>query len=166
MELFEICLFFLLDGGISESIVTCAPGWTFFPHTGKCYQHVEKSSFVTHTAAEKACESISPVESTGRIFGDLASVPDILTNTFLMRLSENKSVYIGGKRNVNNDWIWSDGTPWNFTAWSPDDEPNNWRGIQFYLSLMKHGTEGWNDIEEDGFRSLFGYICQYQKAGW
>ena len=148
--------------------MTCAPGWTFFPHTGKCYQHVEKSSFVTHTAAEKACESISPVESTGRIIGDLASVPDDATYNFLSALSGNKSVWVGGKGNLNNvnDWSWSDGTKWNFTAWLPGEPSKGWNEIYLQMNKKWYGNIGWNDIRENGQRVVFGSICQYHKAGW
>ena len=145
-------VYFFVDEEISESIVTCAPGWTFFPHTEKCYQHVKKNSFVGHDAAEAACESISPVESTGRIIGNLASVPDVLTNTFLNELSENKSVWIGGKRSGpgKNDWIWSDGTAWNFTAWLPG-EPANYRGVEFLF---------WNEFDQTWKKRL---KCQLGK---
>ena len=146
--------------------MTCAPGWTYFPHTEKCYQHVEKNSFINHAEAETACKSsISPVESTAGIIGDLASVPDNITYIFLMAISENKSVWIGGKRDVNNGWFWSDGSAWIFSAWHPREPTETASEIYLQMNWINRGKIGWSDSREDGFGLVFGYICQYHIAG-
>ena len=166
-------ILFLKCGLSSGSIVTCAPGWTFFPHTEKCYQHVEKNTIQSWTAAKKGCENTSPAESSGNVIGELASVPDDATNAFLMALSENKRVWLGGIRTENNEWVWADGSAWAYEAgWLPG-EPNGDQVTGKYL-IMNHffgGKYGWNDMFPAGKTNLnrfptYGFICQYHIKGW
>ena len=140
--------------------MTCAPNWIFFPHTGKCYQYVLAGYHISRTQSQAACANLSPADSRGSIIGELVSVPDATTYDFLMSLTGNKSAWLGGVRTENGKWSWPDGTAWNFTAWS-HGEPNG----QKYLCMNWGNIPGWFDFR-DGGATPWGYICQYQKAGW
>ena len=51
---------------------------------------------------------------------DLASIHSEEENDFLHEIIGNRSiVWVGGQRSCPSceDWVWSDGTPMDFTAW-------------------------------------------------
>ena len=63
---------------------------------------------------------------------------------------------------MDGTWIWTDGSMWDFTNWTPGN-PNNWKGENgqirensVKLNYLRVG--GWND----GFyRNTNTYVCQY-----
>ena len=85
--------------------------------------------------------------------GNLASITSAKENEWLTRISDGKPVWIGGiRKGVGNGpgadhWYWSDGQPWTYTNWHPD-EPNNLGGGEnrVHLGLQAPGT--WNDVGE------------------
>ena len=148
--------------------MSCAPGWDFFPHTEKCYQRVQKFTAISWTEAQTACENTSPAESSSSIIGGLVSVPDATTNAFFLSLSQNNATWIGGLRAANNDWIWSDGTAWNYTAWywNPrTPEPNGLHLGEKHVVMHVAARRGWCDLPESGSGAVHGYLCQYYIAG-
>ena len=99
---------------------------------------------MTWDAARAACQGQSQIN------GDLASVPDEATNEFLKSLGIG---FIGGHLDSNGDWAWSDGTPWGYTSWKPDNPSNN--------GAIKLENIGWNDIQPHNSKK---YICQHQDV--
>jgi len=124
----------------------CAEGWVYFEHTGKCYKSF--SSWKTWSSARSSCRA-----STN---GDLASVPDQETNDFLAGLTSFRA-WIGGYRNENNEWSWTDQTPWSYESWSWGN-PNDFALSQNALQINYQRKGLWND--DMGWR-VMGYICQY-----
>ena len=149
--------------------MTCAPNWTFFPHTEKCYQYVLLTSPISRTQSQAACANMSPADSRGSIIGELVSVPDATTNDFFVSLAGGNPTWLGGFRTANNEWFWSDGTAWNYTAWGYA-EPNGFHLGENDLVMNWRGRPGWFDIDNGGIGGTFGrqvrgHICQYHKAG-
>ena len=63
------------------------------------------------TGASKQCQKISSSKS-----GDLASAPDEQTNYFLSLLTHKRGL-LGGFKNDEGDWSWSDGSAWQYELW-------------------------------------------------
>ena len=124
--------------------VACEAGWT--EHQSKCFRFFSERLFWFD--AEASCKSYG---------GDLASIPDASTNSFVMDLIMDPSsswVLIGGIK-VNESWTWVDGTPWEYTNWAtgrPDDHLNVENCLNIYANdNFKNGTASqWNDLPCNG----------------
>ena len=85
--------------------------------------------------------------------GDLASIPGEDTNRFLETLTQNHKVWVGGHRSNGEDWVWSDGTPWQFENWF-EGKPDNLGGDQTHLAFNVDKLGHWDDdfaYEEQSF---------------
>ena len=105
--------------------------------------------------ALKSCESASKNPSS-----TLASIPDKATNVFLGNLTWDL-FWTGGHQNSDEDWVWTDGSPWTgFTNWGKD-QPDNWKDNEHFLeSNFAYYPGVWNDVHEDIKRVS---VCQYDK---
>jgi len=93
--------------------------------------------------------------------GHLASVHSLGEYDFILSLRvpdpSNHKYFLGGKRIRGGDtWAWSDGSPWNYTAWAKS-EPSNSNNIEDRVEILKRGTDAprhslWNDIENTSLR--------------
>ena len=118
---------------------------------GFCFKY-----FSTPMAWEDArsfCQDSSPHSG-----GDLASVPDDDTNNFLFTIIQNADVWIGGYRNENQDWVWSDGTPWEYESWH-EDQPNDLGGMQTHVAFNFNSSAHWYDECKDEEK---GFICYHK----
>ena len=129
-------------------ISACDSGWISYGRTSHCYRHIP--SRMSWDTARSYCKSISP---PGKI-GDLASVMDRNTNTFLSTMT-TKEVWTGGYQDENNKWFWSDGTKLKFTAWS-SGQPSG--GNQKHVTINFKTPGGWNDANANSERE---FLCQY-----
>ena len=96
--------------------------------------------------------------------GELASVSDWATNSFLTTLTTHRA-WIGGYKD-QNQWKWSDKTVWNFENWAPN-QPDNTFGNEGSLVFNwrawdPHGKGKWNDANSVNPKE---FICQYQGQG-
>merc|ERR1712013_27962 len=136
----------------------CNEGWT--QHISKCYRFFHDRHFWFD--AQSVCESYG---------GNLATVPDAYTTSFVMSLIEHSSsswVLIGGIK-VNDSWTWIDGTPWEYMNWAdgrPDDHLNIEDCLNIYANNnFKNGTASqWNDLpcngtSINGFSGRQPYLC-------
>ena len=124
-----------------------------FEHTGLHYRFFESTQ--SWTDALSSCVSSAP---PGYI-GNLASVHDATTNTFVANLtgSIGKDIRLGGFQNssgADEPWHWSDGSVWDYENWG-EGEPNNKGSGEDYLEI-------WGDKWNDGNIAEGGYVCQYQ----
>ena len=94
------------------------------------------------------------------IQGNLASIPDAVTNNFIESLVNGETIWLGGFRleDGKNVWGWTDGSAWGYTNWK-SGEPNDSSGTEDF-AMMNYGTHpkgSWNDgkIVEN-----YGFICQ------
>merc|ERR1711902_302252 len=113
----------------------CPTGWS--ESGGNCYKYFDNS--VKWDDARKRCLSEE---------ADLASIHSEEENDFLREITGNTRAWVGGRRSCPscNDFNWSDGTPWDFTAWHPL-EPSNRNGAEecMEINLDYNGSSGWND---------------------
>ena len=138
---FPLCTFFL----------ACAPNWKSYGHTGFCYQHFP--TLLPWNEARLFCQSAAPLGKEG----ELASIQDNFTNTFLTTIT-TKYVWIGGhQEEESGGWQWSDASRWRFSNWGPG-KPNN-DPNQNHVAF-NFGTPGtWNNVN---FQSEKSFICQYK----
>ena len=72
--------------------------------------------------------------------------------------------WLGGYEDDMKNWMWSDGSLWNFTNWATN-QPDNAGGIEDYLeSNFRGGVLLWNDRPVNSTLTT-GYICQYEIDG-
>ena len=90
--------------------------------------------------------------------GELASVHDQETNEFLSTLTQVDS-WLGGYQDDQDNWMWSDGSIWNYANWNTN-QPDNGRGVEDYLQTNHFGIGLWNDLPVE-HPIIVGYICQY-----
>ena len=127
----------------------CDDGWQPYNPRGLCYKHF--TEFLTWSEALEQCQAAAP--NSG---GDLASIPDEDTNEFLQSLTPKEAdVWVGGHRSSGNgeEWMWSDGTSWQFNNWF-QGQPDNLGGVQTHLSFNFDNSGHWDDdfaFEEKSF---------------
>ena len=90
--------------------------------------------------------------------GDLASIPDAGTNNLLQTLIQDAYIWIGGYRDSDGSWVWSDGTPWAYSSFQ-DGQPNNLGSVQNHLALNLNSLGKWNDDFEEEEK---GFVCYYK----
>ena len=93
--------------------------------------------------------------------GELASVHDQETNEFLSSLTQVDS-WLGGYQDDQDNWMWSDGSIWNYANWGPN-LPDDCCGGEDYLQTNFHLASNigiWNDLPLK-HHFIVGYICQY-----
>ena len=101
--------------------------------------------------------------------GDLVSIHSQEENDFLGQLIEDNSVetiHIGGFVKSNNDiindkWAWSDGTPWNYTRWYPDNPVDN-SYYDFFCVYLQNSDFGFRWYNNGGYcsESSRSFICK------
>ena len=145
----------------------CENSWKYFADTGLCYRYYEDRK--SWDEARSACEASAPASATG----DLASIPDRKTNTFVSNLAPS-TAWIGGiKHAVGGDkkWQWSDDSKWNFESWQfwqPDNGKPWSPDGEHYVGTNFFGRGKWNDWDKKGHTNWFapvkGFICQYKRG--
>ncbi|XP_024144071.1 type-2 ice-structuring protein isoform X2 [Oryzias melastigma] len=114
---------------------------------GRSFLFVKKN--LTWIEAEKNCQSMK---------ANLASVHSEKEYRFIQELviatTGNSTLsWIGGSDcHQNNLWIWSDGTVFSFTMWSPR-QPDNLNGIQSCIQINFGKTLNWDDTACFHFRT-------------
>ncbi|KAM4713877.1 C-type mannose receptor 2-like [Anableps anableps] len=110
----------------------CSRGWTGF--NGRCFRYIPKP--MSWARAEKNCESMK---------ANLASVHNIedyheIQSLIMTASHEYKETWIGGTdAQEENQWFWSDGTPFHYINWCPG-EPNNHKRQQHCLRINHGGV--------------------------
>ncbi|XP_059356181.1 ladderlectin-like [Carassius carassius] len=122
----------------------CPFGWINFGV--QCYRFFSQS--VNWITAEKSCQSLD---------ANLASVHSKPENDFLLSLIPSSSTrcWLGAHDGVQEgQWLWSDGTPYVYTSWCPN-EPNN-LNTENCGEINWTSNRCWNDIS---CSTSMGYIC-------
>ncbi|XP_073720228.1 galactose-specific lectin nattectin-like [Misgurnus anguillicaudatus] len=122
----------------------CQNEWT--PFGVQCYKFFPQS--VDWVTAEKNCQSCG---------ANLASVHDIMENSFLASLVHAYThVWIGGHdAEVEGQWLWSDGSPFDFSNWC-SGQPDNQGAIEHCVDLNYRNDLCWND---QPCSITLSYIC-------
>ncbi|XP_065107450.1 ladderlectin-like [Paramisgurnus dabryanus] len=140
-----LMLLFLVFFVKNAAAEDCPYDWT--PFGVECYKFI--STQETWIKAEKNCQSNG---------GNLASVRSAVQNDFLLSLvPTGRRAWIGGQDGeVDGQWLWTDGSQFDFTNWCPK-EPNNYQGVpENCLEISWNGQRCWND---QPCTDSMGYIC-------
>ncbi|XP_065145819.1 ladderlectin-like [Paramisgurnus dabryanus] len=140
-----LVLLFLVFSVENAAAEGCPNGWT--PFGVQCYKFFPQS--VNWATAEKSCQSID---------ANLASVRSTAEQNFLLSLlvSATTRAWTGGHDGeVEGQWLWSDGSQFDFTNWC-SGEPNNNGGSENCLEINKSTNRCWND---ESCSSTISYIC-------
>jgi hypothetical protein len=74
----------------------------------------------------------------------------------MFRLMPYDDWWIGGSDSaVEGDWVWNDGTPFTYSAWSYG-QPDNWEGREDCVSVRTWDSYLWNDLP---CAEWLPYIC-------
>uniref|UniRef100_A0A673FYY8 Galactose-specific lectin nattectin-like n=1 Tax=Sinocyclocheilus rhinocerous TaxID=307959 RepID=A0A673FYY8_9TELE len=122
----------------------CPNGWTHFGV--KCYKYFsEPFNWIT---AERFCQTYD---------ANLASVHNKLDNDHLLSLVPSYTRFWVGAQDGEQEgqWIWSDGSPFNYTSWC-SGEPNNAGDTENCLELAYSSNHCWNDLT---CSSLLAFVC-------
>ncbi|XP_067219590.1 ladderlectin-like [Chanodichthys erythropterus] len=123
----------------------CPFGWKNFGV--RCYKYFSQS--VDWITAERNCLSLD---------ANLASVHHKPENDFLQSLLPSSSTrsWIGAHDGIKDgQWLWSDGSEYDFTNWC-SSEPNNSGGPENCLEINFSTNRCWND---KACSEKFTYIC-------
>ncbi|XP_065140968.2 galactose-specific lectin nattectin-like [Paramisgurnus dabryanus] len=140
-----VLLFLVFSFRNAAAEENCSDGWTHFGM--KCYKFFFHS--VDWATAEKNCQSID---------ANLASVRNTMENKFLLSLivPADTRAWIGGHdAEMEGQWLWSDGSQFDFTHWCPR-EPNNKGGTEHCLEINYTTSHSWNDAP---CSTKLSYIC-------
>ncbi|XP_051980253.1 ladderlectin-like isoform X2 [Xyrauchen texanus] len=141
----NLLLLFCLFSLQSAAAKKCPFGWK--PFGVQCYKYFPQQ--VNWPTAEKNCQTID---------GNLASVQSKLANDFLLSLVPVSSrAWIGGHDGeVDGQWMWTDGSVFDFTYWG-SKEPNNDNNVpENCLEISRDGERRWNDEQ---CSTLMGFLC-------
>uniref|UniRef100_A0A667Z210 C-type lectin domain-containing protein n=1 Tax=Myripristis murdjan TaxID=586833 RepID=A0A667Z210_9TELE len=136
----------LADGAESRSY--CPPGWSRFGY--RCFNYF--SSALSWADAERHCLHFD---------GNLASIHTAEEYRYIQDMVraeaiEDTPAWIGGTDAVKNrQWFWSDGSKFDFHAWSTS-QPNNSGGRQPCIEINFGSDRRWNDWSCDDRRS---FVC-------
>ena len=123
-----------IDQDTFDSLGPCPDEWSYFSGTKSCYKVVEESK--SWDEARTACLELD---------ADLASITNEETNIFLSTLT-NKSSFIGGYKDTNNNWKWSDGSTWGYTNWCSGQPDGSAMYTLFNCAwLNERGVGKWDD---------------------
>ncbi|NP_001153806.1 uncharacterized protein isoform X1 [Danio rerio] len=137
----SLLLFFLFCMGIAAER-RCPRQWR--RSGSRCFRLFSTS--VNWATAEKNCQ---------RLGGNLASVLNDVENDFLLSLIPNsKRFFIGGYNVDEQNWFWSDGSPFGYTNWC-SGEPNN-MNTEHCLEINWTANRCWNNLP---CSVELGYIC-------
>ena len=105
-------------------------------------------------------EAVAECKDSG---GDhLASIHNVETNTFIRSLL-GANAFLGGYRDENGVWQWTDGSEWDYERWATGN-PSGGNEDKLIMSTGSWEDSRWNDVCascEDG-----GYVCQAEsKSG-
>jgi hypothetical protein len=119
-------------------------GWSSYQN--KCIKLFEDKIF---SDAKNFCESLNAT---------LISIHSTQENDFVLNLVQKQShVWIGGKRDSNNNFEWINGNAFNYTNWSsgqPDSGDN----------VVMSGLNGeWGQRPAD---ISFPFLCHYMKSSF
>ena len=68
---------------------------------------------------------------------DMVSLHSLEEHKFVVGLHGGSDPWLGGRRHSGNNFVWSDGTPWDYNNWAPF-EPNNSRGVEDCVHMSDH----------------------------
>ena len=95
--------------------------------------------------------------------GHLVSIHSPEEHKFIADLgkkNDNETVWIGGSDYLEDEWVWSDGTPFGYTNWV-EGQPNYKQDWEDCLSLCRKRGFKWNDAKCSNYRK---FMCKIMYA--
>ena len=136
---------------IFVSFTVCESDWVSHSASGGCFKYFPL--LMSWEDARSYCQENVPYN-----IGDLVSIPDAATNDFLQTLIQDAYIWTGGFLDANSSWVWSDGTPWDYTNWL-EGEPDNGDGVQTHVAFNVDSTGRWDDEFVGSEKS---FLCHYK----
>ena len=121
-------------------------GWTYYIGTKSYYIRIPESAGPWNVIRTNLCQNL--------FGGDLASIPDAETCDFLKPLITG-GTWVGGYK-TGDTWMWTDGTPFNFSNWY-SGKPDN--GVN--IRIGKNGGSEVKFFAEASHRTWPG-LCQFR----
>eukprot|EP00057_Strongylocentrotus_purpuratus_P005127 XP_003730280.1 PREDICTED: echinoidin isoform X2 [Strongylocentrotus purpuratus] len=151
-----------------RAICCCPTFWTAFGQ--HCYRFF--ASNTTWQDAENHCQtySVPSLGSGGAVIdslGHLVSIHSEAEHNFVATLFETSRKKESGMANVwlgmhdtstEGHFQWTDGTPFDFTMWSPG-QPDNWRSQEDCGLIRSTYGNKWNDAPCD-FNGSSYFVCK------
>lgn len=110
---------------------------------------------MTWKEAKEACEAMG---------GHLATIASAEEQKVIENLNtQNDNLWIGGYKNVEGQWCWVTGEPWEYENWG-DGEPNNSSNVVAGESCVAMWPEKWNDLANGNIYEQSGYICEWEAT--
>lgn len=153
------------------TVLPCLNDWIYFKHTGKCYFFSDNDELYLYKAKEEcAFKKKNAV---------LASIPDKITNDFILKNVKTWSSWIGLEKSHDFaqggfKWRWMDFTPLKFSNWDINMSKLGYQNHPYFRhgyfigELKNDGTAAtnpgkWVAIHFSSFNYHFprGFVCQY-----
>ncbi|XP_013881397.1 galactose-specific lectin nattectin [Austrofundulus limnaeus] len=125
----------------------CPAGWTLYEE--KCYMFMETATYWAN--AEMIC-NVSDAHLTSIHGPDEYSFIRGLINE---ATGENTTTWVGGTNGEGDYWTWSDGSPFNFTNWGPE-EPDN---VDEYEYCMEINLNGEDYVHAENCDTRNAFVC-------
>ena len=105
--------------------------------------------------AEKQCEEQG---------GHLVTITSEGEQNFINSLIDSDScVWIGGKRNTKNVWVWVTGEEWKYENWAPGEPNNSSNMISNENRVVIWNNSGqWNDLNDKNIEEQNGFVCEWE----
>ncbi|XP_065149408.1 ladderlectin-like [Paramisgurnus dabryanus] len=140
-----VLLFLVFSVESAPAEEDCPFGWT--PFGTKCYKFFSQS--VNWVTAEKNCESVD---------SNLAPVRSTAEHNFILSLVPGSTrTWIGGHDGeIDGQWLWADGSQFDFTSWCPTEPNNNGGKPEDCMEINFTTNRCWND---ESCLTRMSYIC-------
>merc|ERR1712179_9952 len=128
----------------------CADGWQKFG--GRCFKQSDK--VLAWKDAEEECQSWWPG-------AHLASIHSDEEFKFVQQNFRRIKIWLGGNDiETEGEWVWTDGSEWEFEGWHPPRQPDNAGGNQDCLlgNWPSKDKPNWDD---NNCPRKFRFLCKY-----
>ncbi|XP_037832437.1 ladderlectin [Kryptolebias marmoratus] len=132
---------------------SCSYGWWEF--NGRCFRYFPIS--ISWANAQRNCVSMQASLASVHSFEEYHFVQNLIYSTSY----DFKEAWLGGSdAQEEGIWLWSDGTPFHYSAWCPG-EPVNGGGNQHCLQMNHGGSNCWDDLWCSSHRH---YVCSKKNS--
>jgi len=164
------CAFFWVLGLLyipnSTASGACANGWQKFGE--RCFFFSRRETIWNFASGEAKCRSKHQL-------AHLASIHSKQEHNFIAARAERRGrgTYIGASDQAHEGrWVWSDGSPWDYTNWSPPGPSNTngwWGNGEDCAMIWNDNKRLWNDMACN-YHFPGSYVCSYNlnecADGW
>jgi len=134
----------------------CRPGWMEFG--GRCYYVSTEAKSVTKDTSDAECRKLDTR-------AHLPSIGSQQEQDYIAQYAKDAHIWLGATdRDTEGVWTWTDGQPWGYTKWAPNEPNNLGNGKEencVYMRSLRQKNE-WNDFGCGRLSSMkFRLMCSY-----